>query len=84
MKTFDIREKLHHYIDTAEEKKIKAIFAMVEEEIEETYPHWNDEAFIQELKEREDRYIKGATKSYTIDQTIKRAREAIKTSTSKL
>ena len=30
-----IRKKLHQYIDTGEKKKVKAIFSMVEDEIEE-------------------------------------------------
>jgi len=34
MKTADIRQKLHHYLETAQDKKVKAIFAMVEDEIE--------------------------------------------------
>ena len=49
MKTSDIRQKLHQYIDTAQEKKVKVIFAMVEE-IEEADDHWQDEEFINELK----------------------------------
>ena len=78
MKTIEIREKLHHYIDTAEEKKIKAIFAMVEEEIEETFEHWQEQDFLNELKQREARYLKGTTKTYSIEQAASRARQAIK------
>lgn len=29
-----VREKLHQYIDTAEERKVQAIYVMLEEEIE--------------------------------------------------
>ena len=35
MSTVAIRQRLHHYIETAKDKKVKAIFAMVEDEIEE-------------------------------------------------
>lgn len=36
----DIKEKLHRYIDSAEERKLQAIYIMLEEEIEfdEEYP----------------------------------------------
>jgi hypothetical protein len=78
MKPSEIRKKLHHYIDTADEKKIKAIFTMVEEEIEETYKHWNDNDFINELKEQEDKYLKGKLKTYTIEQSLSNATSAIK------
>ena len=77
MKTIEIRQKLHHYIDTAEEKKIKAIFMMVEDEIEETFEHWQEEDFLNELKEREANYLKG-TKTYSIEQAASRAKQAIK------
>lgn len=63
MKSSEIRKRLHHYIDRADEKKkIKAIFTMVEEEIEESYEHWDDDNLINELKEQEDKYLKGQLK----------------------
>ena len=34
MNSIQLRKKLHSYIDTAEEKKLKAIYTMVEDEIE--------------------------------------------------
>jgi hypothetical protein len=33
METTTIRKQLHNYLDTANEKKLKAIYTMVEEEI---------------------------------------------------
>ena len=54
MTTEDIRQKLHHYIETAQDKKVKTIFAMVVDEIEETYDYWNDEKFVAELQRREN------------------------------
>lgn len=45
VKTVEIKQKLHHYIETAQDKKLKAIYAMVEDEIQETYDYWNDQEF---------------------------------------
>ena len=62
MTTEDIRQKLHHYIETAQDKKVKTIFAMVEDEIEETYDYWNDEKFVAELQRRENAYLNALPK----------------------
>ncbi len=78
MKTDEIRQKLHHYIDTAQEKKVKAIFAMVEEEIEETYDHWEDAGFVAELQRRENAYVEGTAKSFTLKQSFTNAQQALK------
>ncbi len=83
MNTSDIRQKLHHYIETAQDKKVKAIFAMVEDEIEETYDHWKDEAFIAELKRRETGYLNGTAKTYTLEQSLSRSKQAVRKTKSK-
>lgn len=62
MSTAAIRKKLHQYIDIADEKKLKAIFTMVEDEIEETSVFWSDPSFINELKRRERSYLNGSGK----------------------
>lgn len=62
MSTIEIRKKLHHYIETAHDKKVKAIFAMVEEEIEENHNHWKDEEFVAEIIRREKKLPEGKNK----------------------
>jgi hypothetical protein len=44
----DIKEKLHRYIDSAEERKLQAIYIMLEEEIE------FDEEYSDEFKNELD------------------------------
>lgn len=78
MDTIDLRQKLHHYIETAQDKKVKAIFTMVEDEIEETYNYWKDESFVSELKRRQKAYIEGSSKTYSLEQTVARAKSALK------
>ncbi len=46
MKTDIIREKLHNYLKVAEDKKVKAIYTMLEDEIEEG----ENEEYSSELK----------------------------------
>jgi len=78
MTTTAIRQKLHQYIETAQDKKVKAIFAMVEEEIAEASDHWKDEKFVAELERREAAYRNGTAKTFTIEQAVKKARTAVK------
>lgn len=78
MDNTELRQKLHHYIENAKEKKLQAIFTMVEDEIKEAYNHWDDEDFVSELQEREQAYLKGTSKVYTAGESALRAREAIK------
>lgn len=50
-----IRKQLQSYLDVATDKKVKAIYALVEEDIvdkTETGDHWNDPAFVAEMNRR--------------------------------
>ena len=57
MTTAAIRQKLHNYLEVANDKKIKAIYTMVEEAIEETLEEYSDE-FKAELDRRYSEYKK--------------------------
>jgi len=54
MTTAAIREKLHDFINTADDRKVEAMYTLVENEIEDTYDHWEDEEFLAEMKKRID------------------------------
>ncbi len=78
MDTATIRQKLHHYIETAQDKKVKVIFAIVGDEIRDSKDHWSDEVFVAELQRREDSYLSGSAKTYTLEQSVSRAQQSIK------
>lgn len=63
-----IREKLQEYIKTADDKKIKAIFTLVENDIDEKYNWWEDDEFLDDLDERGRRYEAGIDKGYTFEE----------------
>jgi murein tripeptide amidase MpaA len=77
MKTSELKEKLHNYIETAQEKKLKAIYTMVEEEIDATADYWEDEGFVAELHRREKKYLDGTAKTYTLKETVAGVNDAI-------
>ncbi len=83
MKREELKQKLHRYIDTANEKKLKAIYTMLEEEIEETGDWWNDEVFVAALEQREENYLNGTAKTYSIEESVSRAKAEVKKVNSK-
>ena len=46
------RQKLHDYIDTAENDKVDALYTILEHDVEEPYEWWNDEELCAELDRR--------------------------------
>ncbi len=58
MKIAEIRKQLHSYLEVADDKKINAIYTMVEDEIKETVIEYTPE-FKEELNSRVSYYLKG-------------------------
>lgn len=77
MTTSAIREKLSVYLQTADDKKVKAIYTMVEDEINTQANDW-DEDLIVELKKRSKSFSDGSAKAYTWEETKKAAIQRVK------
>ena len=71
MNTTTIRQKLHEYIKVADDKKVKAIYTIVESDINEMNEWWNDESFISELDKRSSDLKSGKEKGITWDELKK-------------
>lgn len=69
MNTATIREKLHDYIRVADDKKLKAIYVMVEDEINEAEPVDYTPALKSELNRRVAHYLKGGEMVTPADMT---------------
>lgn len=67
MSLTEIREQLHKYIDQADDKKIQAIYTMVEDDIHHT-DVWNDESFVYELEKRVAEIESGEVKGHTWEE----------------
>ncbi len=76
MTTTAIRKKLVDYMQTADDKKVRAIYTMVEDEIE-TEANDFDEDFFKELDRRSKSFEDGTAKTYTWEETKKAAIESV-------
>ena len=76
MTTTAIRKKLVDYLKIADEKKLKAIYTMVEDEIATEENDWNED-FYKELQRRSRNFNKG-TKTYTWEETKQEALKRVK------
>ena len=68
MPTTVIRERLYDYIRVADDKKIEAIYTLLEDQI---IPgnHWSeDEEFVAELDDRVRRYEAGIDPAFSIEE----------------
>lgn len=77
MEPSEIKQKLHHYIDTAEDKKLQAIYTILESEIEGESFYSEEE--VKMFYDRRQNHLDGNSKSYTIDEandSIRRNRKA--------
>jgi len=62
-----IRQKLADFCKSGDIKKVKAMYIMVEDEIEEANG-W-DKEFIEEIERREKSFLDGTAKMYTWEET---------------
>ena len=65
------RNKLYSYLRVADEKKINAIYDLLENEIEQTVKWWADKEFLAELDRRNKALDDGKDKGMTIQQSVK-------------
>ena len=73
MEAANIKQKLHHYIDVADEKKLQAIYTILEDEIEGKYFYTPDE--IKMFYDRRQKHLNGESKSYTVAETLNQVRQ---------
>ncbi len=77
MTTTAMRKKLSEYMQTADVKKVRAIYTMVEDDIADG-PVW-DKEFIEEMDRREKSFLDGSAKMYTLEEAREAARARVST-----
>ncbi|MFM7431373.1 MAG: addiction module protein [Flammeovirgaceae bacterium] len=66
--TLAIRHKLYDYIRVADDKKLSAIYHLLESEIEQTQEWWKDKEVIRELDQRYKALEDGTDKGFTLEE----------------
>ena len=82
MTTASIRQKLHSYLEVANDKKVKAIYAIMEADVEESAVEYNKE-FKAELNKRYFEYKSGKAKMITAQESKRRIQKILKTARKK-
>ncbi len=77
MTTLAIRKSLQKYIRFADEKKIKALFAIVEDEINQKHAIWTSE-FVKEMKKRSTEMETGKVKGVPYSSVQKKAKAILR------
>ncbi|MBC7399956.1 MAG: addiction module protein [Mucilaginibacter sp.] len=75
MSTAQIRQRLHELIDTAEDKKLKAIYTLLEDDEPDGYSLSATQK--KELDRRVENLQKGISKTYTWEETTAMAEQAL-------
>jgi putative addiction module component (TIGR02574 family) len=74
MSTATIRERLFEYIRFADDKKVGAIYTMVEDDIIERLDLWEDKDFLKEIDRRIEEIETGKVTGSTWEQVKARSK----------
>ena len=78
MTTATIREKLHDLIDTADDKHVKAVYSIFEDEMAEKYDPREDKAFVREIDQRIKDFESGKVKGIPWEEVKLKAENLLK------
>jgi len=73
MQSVQIRQKLHEYIDMADEKKLEAIYTVLKDGIDIDYNYTPDE--LSAIYNRRDKYKRGEEELLTTEEFVNYVRK---------
>ena len=68
------KEKLHSFIDNADEQKIFVMLSFFDNDSNETRYNYSEET-LNILRERSADYLSGKTKTYSVEESMEHVRE---------
>jgi hypothetical protein len=74
METIQKRQKLHEYIDIADDEKVNALFVILESDNDNSYQYSAED--LNTFYERRERYLKGEGKSYSVEESFHKIRKS--------
>jgi hypothetical protein len=78
MDALTIRQKLHEYINEADDKEVEVMFAMIKNEEPAPYEWWNDDELIAELDRRAAALKSGEDKGIPLEDAVKHLLDRLK------
>ncbi|MES2701793.1 MAG: hypothetical protein V4649_04095 [Bacteroidota bacterium] len=69
MDSSELRERLHEFINTADEQHLSAIYTLVEDKLQARTDVYDDEV-MKMLNERRQNHLNGTSKSYSATESI--------------
>ena len=72
----DMRKEVKRYIDIADDKTVKMVYAMLE--VEQKEDEWSDEVFLAEMDRRTKEYEAGTARVFTLQEMEYNAKDAYK------
>jgi hypothetical protein len=82
MSTIILRQKLHSYLEIADDKKVKAIYAIMENDIEQSALEYTTE-LKSELDNRYTNFKNGKAKIITAEESRKKIQRILKVANKK-
>ena len=73
MSNASIRQQLHQYIDFVEDKKIEALYTLLQDEVQPAYIASDEELNL--LHQRAEKYMNGNAETYTVEEAHEKVRQ---------
>jgi hypothetical protein len=74
METIQKRQKLHEYINSADDEKVNALFLILESDDNNYYPYSAED--INMFYQRREKYLKGEGKNFSVEGSFEEIRKS--------